>query len=126
MTDGAAAARPRRVALLAGLLAFGGLATLLSVAVGGTGAYEGLPPWMLVLLAVPYLVLARAVWRARPWAWWALVVLQVADGAVQLLLATWSRDSAAASLDLLWPACYLALLASRRTQAWFGRGAPDP
>lgn len=110
--------RPKRVVALAVLLVFGGLLTL-GLAGAGAGPYEGLPSWMSALLSVPYLVLAWAVWHAKRWAWWTLLALHGVTAAVLVLVAGSAADTTAASLDLLWPAAYLVLLASERTRAWF-------
>jgi hypothetical protein len=110
------AARPRRVTPPTVLLVVAGLVTVAA----GAGGYEDLPWWALVPFGPAELVLAWAVWRARAWAWWSLVALQGSNGAVRLLLAMHGGDTTWDSLDLLVPAAYLLLLASRRTQAWFG------
>jgi hypothetical protein len=116
-------ARPRRVAALAGLLAFGGTAALVLAAAGGAGPYGDLAAWASALIGAASLCLAWAVWRAHRWAWWTLVAMHGTDGAVRLLLAQSAEDTTSASLGLLWPALYLVLLVSERTRAWFGIGS---
>jgi hypothetical protein len=110
-----------RVVGLAGLLLFSGLSGFYCAATAATGPYEGLPPWTYAVLGAAYLTFVWAVWRARAWAWWTLVVLHGFNGAYLLLTAALPAvDIVRASLTLLWPAVYLLILVSERTRAWFG------
>lgn len=119
----AAGKAPGPVLAAAILLYVGGGLTVLY---GLTGTRAGgplsrmLPPGVLVLYGLLYLVIARGVQQGKRWArTWALALagIGVAVGALRAAAV----GPAAAVADLVWPVVYLVLLNTAAARDWFGR-----
>lgn len=117
---------PGPVLAAAILLYVGGALTMLS---GLSGARSSgvvsrmLPPAVLVLYGVFYLLIARGVQQGRRWARTTALVLAglgVAIGALRAVAA----GPAAGALELAWPIVYLILLNTAAARAWFRRPQP--
>lgn len=117
---------PGPVLAAAILLYLGGAFTVLS---GLTGARSSglvsrlLPPAVLVLYGLFYLLIGWGVQRGRPWARTTALVLAglgVAIGAVRAVAA----GPAAGAAELAWPIVYLILFNTAAARAWFRRPQP--
>ncbi|MET7419928.1 hypothetical protein [Dactylosporangium sp. NPDC005555] len=122
MTEMTAAgpARPRRIKVLVLLLLFLAVSALMCAFTADEGPYSGLPAWTYAVLGFAYLAGAWAMWRARPWVWWTLLVVY-GGSFVHALFDAWATSTVEATFwFLLWRAAFLVVLLGGRTRAWFG------
>ncbi|MEV7628547.1 hypothetical protein [Actinoplanes sp. NPDC089786] len=114
--DGDGRRAPGVIQALAILLVVGGaLSVLFSIAGLVSGAWLA---GVSLLLGVLYLVLARAVQRARPWARPTILVLSMA-GVAQSVYQLVTGDLATAIGGLVWPVVYALLVNAAAARAWF-------